>query len=648
MISAGLVRRADELLFWILLGSTSLVAVVFLILFMITTRDFKNFLSDSDARWGMIERDSLFRFPTPAVIIGGEGLILWYNAAFREEIYTNESFGLPISDIVQVDLQKTRDNPGKMTEYFSGNFRLSAVTTEKTDTSGKALDKLTMLSFSDISHENALRLELESEMPDILVITVDNSEEIYGHEKESERTHIMIQLDKIIEEYAEKFGAVMRKTASDKYFTVISEAGIKRIIEDKFSILDEIRAIPLGEKSYVTVSIGVGKGNAEEVSARLITAENNAREALEMAQGRGGDQAVIKNGSDYEFFGGVSSGSEKNTKVKIRMVAGSLQNIAAGSSEIFIMGHKFGDMDCIGAAAGLAGALKLTYPETPIKICADLEHILAKQIVYRLMDNLPDGEELFISPEEAVEAMSDSGLLIIVDTNNKELLESYTLYEKSKNVIVIDHHRQTTHYVDNALLFHTEPYASSASEIVTEIIQYFNDIKRMSSYYADALLAGIMLDTKTFIMKTGSRTFEAAAFLRRQGADTIAVKKLFADSLDSIRKRSKLISSAEIYKHCAIASDDSGTPDSRVFSAQAADELLGAEEADASFVIFKTPMGVSISARSMGAMNVQIIMEKLGGGGHHTMAAAQLPDISVTDAKIRLIGAIDEHVANIT
>jgi c-di-AMP phosphodiesterase-like protein len=227
-------------------------------------------------------------------------------------------------------------------------------------------------------------------------------------------------------------------------------------------------------------------------------------------------------------------------------------------------------------------------------------------------------------------------------------LESPESYEAAKKVIVIDHHRQTAHFVDNALVFHIETYASSASEIVTEIIQYISDIKKLSSYYADALLSGIMLDTKNFIMKTGSRTFEAAAFLRKLGADTVAVKKLFADDIESIKKRSKLVASAEIYKRCAIAVDDKPDKDSRVASSQAADEMLSINGADASFVVFKTAAGCSISARSMGALNVQIIMEKLGGGGHHTMAAAQLSDVTPADARRRLIKAIDEHIANST
>jgi c-di-AMP phosphodiesterase-like protein len=643
MISAGFVRMSDEVMFWIMLGVTSVVALAFLALFVANQKDFRSFISDNDERWATVERDSLYRFPVPAAVVGDDDTILWYNSAFSEKIRKDDAFGIKITEIIPIDLNKSREETGETIEIISGKYKISAVTAEKKDIAGKSTAALTMLCFEDISNEQLLAQKLEAERADIILINIDNFEELLGNEKASERTHILIQVDKMIEEYSERFGGIMRKTSEDKYFIVLTSDKLKRMTEDKFSVLDRLRAITLGEKSNVTVSIGAGISEGD-----VADAENYAREALEMAQGRGGDQAVTKNGNDYEFFGGVSGGSEKTTKAKTRMVANSLLNIAGNASEIIFMGHKYGDMDSIGAAAGLAGALKVVYPDAVIRICADLEHSMAKQIVYRLTDNLPDGDDLFISPEDAVELLTSDGLLIIVDTNNRDLLESAQLYENAKSVIVIDHHRQNTRYVDNALLFHIEPYASSASEIVTEIIQYFNDIKRISSYYCDALLAGIMLDTKNFIMKTGSRTFEAAAFLRKQGADTVAVKKLFADDLETIKRRSELIASAVIYKHCAVAADDSGSPDARVFAAQAADEMLGIEGADASFVIFSTGAGVSISARAMGAMNVQLIMEKLGGGGHHTMAAAQLAETSVEEAKTILLHAIDEHIANIT
>ena len=435
----------------------------------------------------------------------------------------------------------------------------------------------------------------------------------------------------------------MRKISSDKFFAVIEDRYVNDMIEDKFKVIDEVRNIPVSGKAPVTLSIGVGMGSVDLSESELF-----AKQALEMAQGRGGDQVAVKREDGFEFFGGVSKGIEKHTKVKTRIVATALEELINSSSSVLIMGHRNGDMDSIGSGAGLCGAIRLLNPELYVRMVVDAEHNLAVPIIERLNENLTDQEPVFITPAEAMEQLSENTLLIIVDTHNKDILESPELYEAAKQIAVIDHHRQVVNYIDNAVIFHHEPYASSASEMTAEIIQYFPGIEHLQSYYADAMLAGIMLDTKDFVMRTGVRTFEAAAFLRKLGADMVAVKGLFANSMACIQKRSQLIASTEIYNRCAIAVDDSADDCIRIASAQAADEMLGIVDVDASFVIFRTPVGVNISARSLGAMNVQIIMEKLGGGGHQTMAAAQFTDITVFEAKAKLISAIDEHIANIS
>ncbi|MBQ8825704.1 MAG: DHH family phosphoesterase, partial [Oscillospiraceae bacterium] len=327
----------------------------------------------------------------------------------------------------------------------------------------------------------------------------------------------------------------------------------------------------------------------------------------------------------------------------------ALADLINSSTSVLIMGHKNGDMDSIGSGAGLCGAIRIINPDLYVRMVADLEHNLALPIVERLDDNLTDEEPIFITPDEAIERIDGNTLLIIVDTHNKDILECPELYAMAKQIAVIDHHRQVVNHIDNAVIFHHEPYASSASEMTAEIIQYFPGIEKLQSYYADAMLAGIMLDTKDFVMRTGVRTFEAAAFLRKLGADMVAVKGLFANTMSCIQKRSQLVASAEIYNRCAVAMDGSEDEHIRIASAQAADELLHVVGVDASFVIFSTGNGgINISARSMGALNVQLIMEKLGGGGHQTMAAAQFKDISLNEAKVQLLSAIDEFIATIS
>ena len=307
------------------------------------------------------------------------------------------------------------------------------------------------------------------------------------------------------------------------------------------------------------------------------------------------------------------------------------------------MGHHFGDLDSVGSAAGLAGAIKQT--GKPAFVVVDPVKNLSKPLINRLIET--EGKELFMDVDEALMNISEDTLLIIVDTHNKDFIESRELYERARQVIVIDHHRKTVNFIDNAVIFHHEPYASSACEMVSELIQYFPNPNKLSSAYAEALLSGIMLDTKNFIMKTGVRTFEAAAFLRKMGADTVAVKSLFSNSIETYQRKAQLVASAEVYNRCAIASTDNPSDDIRVVAPQSADELLNITNVDASFVIYSTNNCINISARSMGAMNVQLIMERLGGGGHQTMAATQLYDTSIADAKQSLIHAIDDYLETI-
>lgn len=309
------------------------------------------------------------------------------------------------------------------------------------------------------------------------------------------------------------------------------------------------------------------------------------------------------------------------------------------------MGHSWGDLDALGAAAGLCGAVRAMGYDA--FVFSDTEHTMAMPTIERLKSNLPEGDDIFLTEQNALEMMTERTLLVIVDTNNKELLDSKALYEKASSVVFIDHHRQVVNSIDNAILSLHEPYASSASEMVAEVIQYFG-FDELSCYYADAMLAGIMLDTQDFVMKTGVRTFEAAAYLKKLGADTIAVKLLFATSMETGIKRSMFIESAEIYKRCAIAASTDSSPEMRVAASQAANELLNISGVDASFVIFSSGTGASISARSFGALNVQIIMERMGGGGHQTMAAAQLRDTSVEDAKAMLMNVIAEFIESIS
>ena len=407
------------------------------------------------------------------------------------------------------------------------------------------------------------------------------------------------------------------------------------MIRGKFRILDDARTITVGERYAITLSIGVGHG-----ASTLEESEAFAKQALDMALGRGGDQVALKTENGYKFFGGVSKGVEKKSRAKTRIIANAMQELIHTCDRVMIMGHRYGDLDSIGSAIGLAGAI--LQGGKPAHVVVDRQTTLAEVLIDRME---AEDIHLTIDVPTALTQMTEQTLLIVVDTHSKDFVESVDLYQNARQVVVIDHHRKIVNFIDNAVIFYHEPYASSAAELVTELLQHFRNTEHLNPAYADVLLAGIMLDTKNFVMRTGVRTFEAAAYLRKMGADTIAVRQFFSSSIETYQHRAHLVSQAELYHHCAIAVADEVFNDIKLVAPQAADELLGIRSVAASFVLYSLNGEVNISARSMGSMNVQVVMEKLGGGGHQTMAATQIPDITVAEAKQQLLQVLAEEFA---
>ena len=464
-------------------------------------------------------------------------------------------------------------------------------------------------------------------------IVLDNLEDLFANCRDSEKSRIMGEVEDLFENFAEKNHALIKRCESSKYIVVLEQKYLEKMEEERFSILDKARKILTSEGLPVTLSIGVAGGDYS-----LNRLMEFSGQAVEMALGRGGDQAAVKEIGGYEFYGGFAKGVEKRTKVKTRVVAAALCDLIESSGNVLTMGHRFGDLDCIGAAIAMAEACRDMDKDAHVVV--NKSTCLAKPLIEKTEQS---GEsDLFISPEAAMERVTEDTLLIIVDTHVQNILESRELYAKCRNVAVIDHRRRMMGSVENAVIFYHEPYASSASEMVTELLQYFDSRCKVTKSEAEALLSGIMLDTKSFTMRAGVRTFEAAAFLKKQGADTVRVKELFSGSLESYRHRSEIVSRAEVYRGCAI-SFAKAYDDVSLVAPQAADELLTIEGVVASVVMFKTASGVSFSARSLGGMNVQIIMETLGGGGHQTMAGAQMQDVTPQEAAVALKNAIDKY-----
>lgn len=631
VIMQGYIYTKDINVFWlsapfvVLIGGFAIGKLI-----QVTRKTFQYYARIDDELEAKMHK-SVHNFPMSAVIIDSAGRIVWTNGKFTEEFPECCEYGKELSDITDIPAADFFTDNGVTITYKDSVYQVFARVPDEEEAK-----ELTLLFFKNITDITALKTEKKLSQPVVILFMVDGYEELISGCLESEKAHVSVQIDKLLEDFAGQTTGVLRKNASDRFIAVIEERHLQEILSNKVEILDKAREIFVNDRLNVTMSIGIGR-----TGKTLKESEQFARQALEMALGRGGDQAAVKTDNGFEFYGGVSKGVERHTKVKTRIIANSLLELVDNADRIFIMGHKYSDLDSVGSSVGLTCAIR-NLGKSAWAVC-DYSTSLAKVLI----DRFPhvDGEEpLFREPSDAIEELTDNSLLIICDTHNPLIIESKELYEKAKKVVVIDHHRKMVNYIDNAVIFHHEPYASSASEMVTELIQYFGEAGKLRAVQAECLLAGIMLDTKNFVMKTGVRTFEAAAVLRKMGADTITVKKMFSSSIDSYKRKTQIVAEAEIYRKCAIAPCDFYADDLRIVAPQAADELLTIKNVDASFVLYKTMSNeISISARSMGNLNVQLIMEALGGGGHQTMAGAQLKNETLSEALEVLKKSIDDY-----
>ena len=473
--------------------------------------------------------------------------------------------------------------------------------------------------------------------PLIAVVMLDNYEELIKSMTDTAKSAVLASIDAIINDWAKGSGGYLSHYDRDRYVFIFTESFMPSLLADKFSVLDRVREIKGTGEIPATISIGIGRGAKD-----LEEAYQFALLGIDMALSRGGDQAVIKNNYNFEFYGGRSVLVERRTKVKSRVMATTLGRLMGDASNIIITGHKNSDLDCLGAAVGLCCiARKLG---KPAYFVTDPETTVAGAML-RKLHTLPEYERTFISEQDAMLLADGKTLLIVVDTNRPEQVEAQSLLASCNRVAVIDHHRRAAEYISDAALNFHEPYASSASELAVELLQYLAGTSDLLKTEAEAILAGIVLDTKNFTMRTGSQTFEAAAFLRKAGSDTTEVKRLFQSDLPSTVAKYSIIQNAKIYRDgIAIAALD--TQQDRIIAAQAADELLNITGIDASFVLFAGPDTVNISARSIGNVNVQFVLEKLGGGGNRSQAGAQIRGKSAQTVLGELLSAIDAFLEN--
>lgn len=624
-----------------LVGTISLVVFLILLAYNIKNSrlkkaEWRKFVESFSSNLDNATRSTLIKLPFPLIIISEKGNILWHNQGVSNIVGEN-ILGSNISSIISEDIvAKLLSKKVQSYEYIKLKDKYYNIHTSLIRTYENKNEEIMLIYFYDVTDKYNLKNEIADLKWSVFLIEVDNLDEVVKSTPEDKKPLLIAQIERYINSYAQNLNAMFKKYAMGKYVLVVQNEKLRDEIKKKFEILDEIREIDMGNTLAVTLSMGIGSGGDTPIDNYKY-----ASMAKELALGRGGDQIVIKNREQLSFYGGNTKEVEKRTKVRARVIGQSLVDLVKESSNVLIMGHVNPDIDCIGGAIGLYSVLHNINGKCHIVLDnanRSVAYIVEKLKVYEKY------EGAFIKSEAAIQLIDEKTLLILDDVNSRSYVLNEKILDKAKKVVIIDHHRRSANYIENAIISYVEPYASSTSELVTEMIQYMDENYNIKPVEAEALLAGICVDTKNFYFKTGVRTFEAAAYLRKNGADTIDVKKLFSSDLESYIKKSQIIEAAKIaYDKVAIAICPKDIQDN-ILAAQAADELLNITGIQASFVLVKIKSEVLISARSFGDINVQLILEALGGGGHITMAGAKIKSSSIEDVLIDLNKAIDKYL----
>ncbi len=586
-------------------------------------------------------KSSLINSPFPLIIIETDGNVVWRSSKFITE-FANIDINNYISDLIIDIKSKIDENQNqkiksivKNIEIGKKNYRVQCQFAKtKRSERKKVAEYMVIIYFIDETEKYELKKENENKNICVGIIMVDNYEEVMQRVNAEQKTQLMAKIENTIYNWVNETNGILVKEDRDTYVYIFEQRNLEKIKEDKFAILDSIKEIVRKDKIQLTLSIAISnEGENDKDVYKSATA------AMDVILGRGGDQAVIRENGKYQFFGGKVEEVEKRTKVKARIVAHALEELILSCEKVIIMGHSNPDIDAMGSALGIyriATSLK-----KDAYILANGESASIKTFI----TNMPEEyRKVVINKETAISRIDAETLLVVVDTHKKSYVEEPELLNKTNKIVVIDHHRRGADFIDQSILTFQEVYASSAAELVTELIQYTQNEVELTTLEAEALYAGIMMDTKNFTFKTGVRTFEAAAYLRRCGVDIIKVKKWFQSDLESYNKISEIVRKAEvIHDTIAISSYEVQENDTSLICAKAADELLTIGNITASFVLGTMENQICISGRSIGDINVQVILEKLGGGGHITLAGAQLDNMTIDEAKQELISKIEEY-----
>lgn len=593
-------------------------------------------------------KTTLINSPFPLIILETDGNVIWKSSKFITE-FANVDINSYVNDLNmditnEINNKKVAEKQDIIRQIKIDNKDYQIVgryiNIKNRDKKSKQ-DYMIMMYFINNTENIKLQKEYKDSKSCFGIIMVDNYEETMQRLDASEKPVVTAEIDKRMYDWANKTNGVLIKSDRDRYVYLFEQRYLEILKEDKFSILDQIKEIDNKEKLQFTLSIAVSNEGATDKEKYKAT-----QDAMDVVLGRGGDQAVIRENETYKFFGGRAQEVEKRTKVKARVVAHALENLIKESKKVMIMGHANPDMDAIGSSMGIYRLSKALNTSAYI-VSSDITSS-AIGAFKEALDKDPEYEDVIINKEVALENIDEDTLLVVVDTHKVNYVDTPDLLEKAKKIVVVDHHRRSANYIEDATLMFQEVYASSAAELVTELLQYAEVKVDLKTIEAESLYAGIMMDTKNFTFKTGVRTFEAAAYLRRCGVDIIRVKKWFQSDLESFNLIAGIVKNAEIVTDgIAISIYEETTKDASLICAKAADELLTISDITASFVLGNTGDKICISGRSIGDINVQVILEKLGGGGHITLAGAQVEGMTIEETKQELINRIHEYFSEI-
>ncbi len=620
--------------------------------YRLNLKSFKNAIIEYAVHYGTVQKELIKNFRLPYVLLDSTGRIMWMNEEFRKLVDKNKTYNKSItsifSEITREGIEHAKDDNFDIhVEYNERKYLASLQRLDMTEPlSGNSIianldgstDSLVAIILFDETDMRATQAKVDDQAMVMALLYIDNYDEVFDQVENAKRSMLLALLDRKINKYFGEADAIVRRLEKDKYLIVFQHQFLENFEKDKFSLIEDITSIKMGNDRDITVSIGIGLG-----SDSYNQKAQYAHMAIDLALARGGCQAVVKNGQNVSYYGTHGKEVERTTRVKARVKAQALRELMESRERIIVMGHNLSDADCLGASVGVFCAGREI--GKPVNIVIDTITSSMRPVVESFTEKEEYPDDMFITSEQALNLCNDNTLIMVVDTNRPSYVECPALLYRNKNIVVMDHHRQVEEVIENPILSYIEPYASSASEMIAEVLQYFAEKISLNPTEADCIYAGILIDTNNFMTKTGVRTFEAAAFLRRNGAEVTRVRKMLRENMETYKARAEVVRNAQTYRGAFAISEcepDGSLESPTVIGAQAANELLNIVGIKASFVLTKFMDKIYISSRSIDEIDVQSIMARLGGGGHINIAGAQVQNCTLEEVRKELENTIDK------